>query len=143
MSVGRELDLPQVLRGIVEAAVVLVDAEYRALGVNSPTGAVPPGLPSRVRGSPADCATWRSAPRDWAAGWTSQRGSTVSRALAWSGRCPWTRPGCDRRRRSYCFAVPMSCSCTWAAMTAAWTRRSTPSFPSSREMWFLTVFSDR
>ncbi|MEV6584036.1 GAF domain-containing protein [Streptomyces sp. NPDC051582] len=35
MSVGRELDLPQVLRGIVEAAVVLVDAEYGALGVIS------------------------------------------------------------------------------------------------------------
>lgn len=33
MSVGRELDLPQVLRGIVEAAVVLVDAEFGALGV--------------------------------------------------------------------------------------------------------------
>ncbi|RSS79723.1 GAF domain-containing sensor histidine kinase [Streptomyces sp. WAC06614] len=33
MSVGRELDLPQVLHGIVEAAVVLVDAEYGALGV--------------------------------------------------------------------------------------------------------------
>ncbi|MFF9009755.1 GAF domain-containing protein [Streptomyces goshikiensis] len=33
MSVGRELDLPQVLRQIVEAAVVLVDAEYGALGV--------------------------------------------------------------------------------------------------------------
>ncbi|MFI9004275.1 GAF domain-containing protein [Streptomyces sp. NPDC053541] len=33
MSVGRELDLPQVLRGIVEAAVALVDAEYGALGV--------------------------------------------------------------------------------------------------------------
>lgn len=33
MSVGRELDLPQVLSGIVEAAVVLVDAEYGALGV--------------------------------------------------------------------------------------------------------------
>ncbi|MET9689960.1 GAF domain-containing protein [Streptomyces sp. NPDC006514] len=33
MSVGRELDLPQVLRGIVEAAVLLVDAEYGALGV--------------------------------------------------------------------------------------------------------------
>ncbi|MER7730016.1 GAF domain-containing protein [Streptomyces erythrochromogenes] len=33
MSVGRELDLPQVLNGIVEAAVVLVDAEYGALGV--------------------------------------------------------------------------------------------------------------
>ena len=33
MSVGRELDLPQVLRGIVEAAVTLVDAEYGALGV--------------------------------------------------------------------------------------------------------------
>ncbi|MFF0753110.1 GAF domain-containing protein [Streptomyces sp. NPDC004267] len=33
MSVGRELDLPHVLRGIVEAAVTLVDAEYGALGV--------------------------------------------------------------------------------------------------------------
>ncbi|MEU4101427.1 GAF domain-containing protein [Streptomyces tanashiensis] len=33
MSVGRELDLAQVLRGIVEAAVTLVDAEYGALGV--------------------------------------------------------------------------------------------------------------
>ncbi|WP_438316834.1 sensor histidine kinase [Streptomyces sp. HUAS TT3] len=33
MAVGRGLDLPQVLRGIVEAAVVLVDAEYGALGV--------------------------------------------------------------------------------------------------------------
>ncbi|WP_030684402.1 GAF domain-containing protein [Streptomyces sp. NRRL B-1347] len=35
LSVGRELDLPQVLRRIVEAAVVLVDAEYGALGVIS------------------------------------------------------------------------------------------------------------
>ncbi|GHG99801.1 GAF domain-containing protein [Streptomyces rubradiris] len=33
VSVGRELDLEQVLRGIVEAAAVLVDAEYAALGV--------------------------------------------------------------------------------------------------------------
>ncbi|EDY52966.1 two-component sensor [Streptomyces clavuligerus] len=33
LSIGRELDLPQVLRGIVEAAVALVDAEYGALGV--------------------------------------------------------------------------------------------------------------
>lgn len=33
LSVGRELELPQVLRRIVEAAVVLVDAEYGALGV--------------------------------------------------------------------------------------------------------------
>ena len=33
LSIGRELDLPQVLRRIVEAAVVLVDAEYGALGV--------------------------------------------------------------------------------------------------------------
>ncbi|WP_406446902.1 GAF domain-containing protein [Streptomyces sp. NBC_01613] len=33
LSVGRELDLPHVLRNIVEAAVVLVDAEYGALGV--------------------------------------------------------------------------------------------------------------
>ncbi|MGP3776802.1 sensor histidine kinase [Streptomyces sp. SDT5-1] len=33
LSVGQELDLSQVLRRIVEAAVVLVDAEYGALGV--------------------------------------------------------------------------------------------------------------
>ncbi|MEU6762332.1 GAF domain-containing protein [Streptomyces sp. NPDC046853] len=33
LSVGRELDLPQVLRRIVETAVALVDAEYGALGV--------------------------------------------------------------------------------------------------------------
>ncbi|MFF9572738.1 GAF domain-containing protein [Streptomyces sp. NPDC014685] len=33
MSVGRELDLPQVLHSIVQAAVSLVDAEYGALGV--------------------------------------------------------------------------------------------------------------
>ncbi|MFF7651342.1 GAF domain-containing protein [Streptomyces sp. NPDC007983] len=33
LSVGRELDLRHVLRRIVEAAVVLVDAEYGALGV--------------------------------------------------------------------------------------------------------------
>jgi signal transduction histidine kinase len=33
VSVGRELDLEQVLRGIVEAAAVLAEAEYAALGV--------------------------------------------------------------------------------------------------------------
>ncbi|MEV7869947.1 GAF domain-containing protein [Streptomyces sp. NPDC088124] len=33
LAVGRELELPQVLRHIVEAATVLVDAEYGALGV--------------------------------------------------------------------------------------------------------------
>ncbi|GAA1098500.1 MULTISPECIES: sensor histidine kinase [Streptomyces violaceusniger group] len=33
LSIGRELDLSHVLRRIVEAAVVLVDAEYGALGV--------------------------------------------------------------------------------------------------------------
>ncbi|MEU6657678.1 GAF domain-containing protein [Streptomyces sp. NPDC046821] len=33
LSVGRGLDLPHVLRSIVEAAVTLVDAEYGALGV--------------------------------------------------------------------------------------------------------------
>ncbi|WP_329352131.1 GAF domain-containing protein [Streptomyces sp. NBC_01261] len=38
LSVGRELDLEQVLHGIVEAAAVLVDAEYAALGVITPDG---------------------------------------------------------------------------------------------------------
>ncbi|MCC3769804.1 GAF domain-containing sensor histidine kinase, partial [Streptomyces sp. UNOC14_S4] len=33
MSLGRGLELPQVLRGIVEAAVTLTDAEYGALGI--------------------------------------------------------------------------------------------------------------
>ncbi|MGA5823306.1 GAF domain-containing protein [Kitasatospora sp. NPDC094028] len=38
LSVGRELDLTQVLRRIVEAAAVLVDARYAALGVIGPDG---------------------------------------------------------------------------------------------------------
>ncbi|KKZ75261.1 histidine kinase [Streptomyces showdoensis] len=33
MDLGRDLELPQVLQGIVEAAVTLTDAEYGALGV--------------------------------------------------------------------------------------------------------------
>src|SRR3712207_8536460 len=36
LSVGRELDLEQALRSIVEAAAALVDAEYAALGVIGP-----------------------------------------------------------------------------------------------------------
>ncbi|MFD5328383.1 GAF domain-containing protein [Streptomyces sp. NPDC127092] len=38
VSVGRELDLAQVLRRIVEAAAFLVDAQYGALGVIGPDG---------------------------------------------------------------------------------------------------------
>ncbi|GGO90464.1 sensor histidine kinase [Wenjunlia tyrosinilytica] len=38
LSVGRELDLEHVLRRIVEAAVLLVDAQYGALGVIGPDG---------------------------------------------------------------------------------------------------------
>ncbi|MEU2868631.1 GAF domain-containing protein [Streptomyces olivoreticuli] len=38
LSVGRELDLEHVLRHIIEAAVVLVDAQYGALGVIGPGG---------------------------------------------------------------------------------------------------------
>jgi len=38
LSVGRDLNLEQALRGIVEAAAVLVDAEYAALGVIGPDG---------------------------------------------------------------------------------------------------------
>ncbi|MFK4104275.1 GAF domain-containing protein [Streptomyces sp. NPDC019531] len=38
LSVGRELDLEQALRSIVQAAAVLVDAEYAALGVIGPNG---------------------------------------------------------------------------------------------------------
>ncbi|MET9119341.1 GAF domain-containing protein [Streptomyces longwoodensis] len=38
LSVGRELDLEQALHSIVEAAAVLVDAEYAALGVIAPGG---------------------------------------------------------------------------------------------------------
>ncbi|MFD4575478.1 GAF domain-containing protein [Streptomyces sp. NPDC058417] len=39
LSVGRELDLEQVLNGILEAAATLVDARYAALGVIGPDGA--------------------------------------------------------------------------------------------------------
>ncbi|QTD96914.1 GAF domain-containing sensor histidine kinase [Streptomyces cyanogenus] len=38
LSVGRELDLEQALRSIVEAAAALVEAEYAALGVIGPDG---------------------------------------------------------------------------------------------------------
>ncbi|MGW2747412.1 GAF domain-containing protein [Streptomyces sp. NPDC001450] len=38
LAVGRELDLEQALHSIVEAAAVLVDAEYAALGVIGPDG---------------------------------------------------------------------------------------------------------
>ncbi|MEU3147840.1 MULTISPECIES: GAF domain-containing sensor histidine kinase [unclassified Streptomyces] len=38
LEVGRELDLKQVLHSIVDAAAVLVDAEYAALGVIGPDG---------------------------------------------------------------------------------------------------------
>ncbi|MFD7713103.1 GAF domain-containing protein [Streptomyces sp. NPDC059785] len=38
LAVGRELDLEQALRSIVEAAAALVDAEYAALGVIGPDG---------------------------------------------------------------------------------------------------------
>ncbi|WNO77008.1 GAF domain-containing protein [Streptomyces sp. AM8-1-1] len=38
LSVGRELDLAHVLRRIVEAAALLVDAQYAALGVIGPDG---------------------------------------------------------------------------------------------------------
>ncbi|WP_443062699.1 GAF domain-containing protein [Streptomyces sp. NBC_00390] len=38
VSVGRELDLAQVLRRIMEAAALLVDAQYAALGVIGPDG---------------------------------------------------------------------------------------------------------
>ncbi|MFF4603193.1 GAF domain-containing protein [Streptomyces sp. NPDC001339] len=40
LSVGRELDLEQVLRRVTETAVALVDAEYGALGVLGPDGRV-------------------------------------------------------------------------------------------------------
>ncbi|MFJ5833693.1 GAF domain-containing protein [Streptomyces sp. NPDC093089] len=54
MSVGRELDLPHVLHGIVEAAVSLVDAEYGALGVIGDdrrlSEFVPVGIDDALRG---------------------------------------------------------------------------------------------
>lgn len=49
LSVGRELDLPQVLQRIVEAAVVLVDAEYGALGVIGDDARLAQFLPVGVR----------------------------------------------------------------------------------------------
>jgi signal transduction histidine kinase len=45
LSVGRELDLPGALRRIVEAAVLLVDAEYGALGVIGEDGRLSQFLP--------------------------------------------------------------------------------------------------
>ena len=45
LSVGRELDLEQALLSIVEAAAVLVDAEYAALGVIAPGRQAAVGLP--------------------------------------------------------------------------------------------------
>nr|WTB29085.1 GAF domain-containing protein [Streptomyces sp. NBC_00830] len=55
MSVGRGLDLPQVLRRIVEAAVVVVDAEYGALGVVGEgtrlTQFLPVGVTAEQRGA--------------------------------------------------------------------------------------------
>ncbi|MEV1054491.1 GAF domain-containing protein [Streptomyces sp. NPDC049887] len=61
LSVGRELDLPQVLRGIVEAAVSLVDAEYGALGVIGDQGRLaqflPVGISDRLRARIGDLPT--------------------------------------------------------------------------------------
>ncbi|MFD5327796.1 GAF domain-containing protein [Streptomyces sp. NPDC127092] len=58
MSVGRELDLPQVLHGIVEAAVTLVDAEYGALGVIGEgqmlSEFIPVGIDDELRGRIGD-----------------------------------------------------------------------------------------
>ncbi|MFP3990868.1 GAF domain-containing protein [Streptomyces sp. E11-3] len=58
LSVGRELDLPQVLRRIVEAAVTLVDAEYGALGVigngNKLDAFLPVGISDQVRAEIGD-----------------------------------------------------------------------------------------
>ncbi|HEX5566874.1 MAG TPA: GAF domain-containing protein, partial [Streptomyces sp.] len=45
LSVGRELDLPQVLQRIVETATELVDAEYGALGVIGEDGKLSQFLP--------------------------------------------------------------------------------------------------
>ncbi|MGW1894324.1 GAF domain-containing protein [Streptomyces sp. NPDC002004] len=61
LSVGRGLDLPTVLRGIVEAAVVLVDAEYGALGVIGEDAALaqfePVGINDEVRARIGDLPT--------------------------------------------------------------------------------------
>ncbi|MFE7607067.1 sensor histidine kinase [Streptomyces celluloflavus] len=50
LSVGRELDLSQVLRRIIDAAVVLVDAEYGALGVVSEGTRLCQFLPAGITG---------------------------------------------------------------------------------------------
>ncbi|MEU9379564.1 GAF domain-containing protein [Streptomyces sp. NPDC048279] len=53
LAVGRGLELPQVLRQVVEAAVALADAEYGALGLigedRKLTEFVPVGIPDEVR----------------------------------------------------------------------------------------------
>ena len=48
LSVGSELDLPQALRRIVEAATILVDAEYGALGVVGDDGKLAQFVPVGV-----------------------------------------------------------------------------------------------
>ncbi|GHE55801.1 hypothetical protein GCM10017771_78440 [Streptomyces capitiformicae] len=57
LSVGRELELEQALRGIVEAAAVLVDAEYARCGVpfrNGHRDDGDRGVPQTVTGDRAD-----------------------------------------------------------------------------------------
>ncbi|GHA93512.1 GAF domain-containing protein [Streptomyces termitum] len=58
ISVGRELDLPSVLKSIVEAAVSLVDAEYGALGVVGEdrrlSAFLPIGIDDELRGRIGD-----------------------------------------------------------------------------------------
>ncbi|WP_030829036.1 GAF domain-containing sensor histidine kinase [Streptomyces hygroscopicus] len=56
LSVGRELDLSHVLRRIVEAAVVLVDAEYGALGVIGDDQGPSAFLPAGVDGERSESA---------------------------------------------------------------------------------------
>ncbi|MDP9615196.1 MULTISPECIES: GAF domain-containing sensor histidine kinase [Streptomyces] len=56
LSVGRELDLSHVLRRIVEAAVVLVDAEYGALGVIGDDQGLSAFLPAGVDGERSESA---------------------------------------------------------------------------------------
>ncbi|MEU5274587.1 GAF domain-containing protein [Streptomyces hygroscopicus] len=56
LSVGRELDLSHVLRRIVEAAVVLVDAEYGALGVIGDDQGLSAVLPAGVDGERSESA---------------------------------------------------------------------------------------
>lgn len=152
LSVGRELDLPQVLRRIVEAAVVLVDAEYGALGVVSEGTRLSHFLPVGVTDAQQQ-AIGRLPEGHGLLGELIRhpRPLRLPHPAAVAGAASvvlrprpgvmagTVRPEQEGQGRS----GPAADGGPWAARTAAWIRRSTPSAASRREIWLLTVSSER